>query len=241
MQLNLKPVHPSWQHAFQTALKALPAGYLQLLENETDWLPGHDQIFNAFSLPKTAVRYVLFGESPYPRAASANGYAFWDNAVEELWSTTGFSKRVNRATSLRNWLKMLLVADGALNLNNVSQEAIAKLDKSSYVSTLPEVFANFLKEGFLLLNASLVLKPLEPVAETAKAWRPFLEVILEELLDLHPTPQLLLFGNIAAQIQKLPVHQHFPQLQAPHPYNLSFIQSDKVLTLFKKLSILCKK
>ena len=46
----------------------------------------------------------------------ANGYAFWDAAVNELWSDNGLSKAVNRATSLRNFIKMLLVTEGALSL-----------------------------------------------------------------------------------------------------------------------------
>ena len=58
------------------------------------------------------VNYVLFGES-LPRRASANGYAFWDAAVKIMVSF-GNSKTVNRATSLLNILKMLLIAEGCL-------------------------------------------------------------------------------------------------------------------------------
>src|SRR5438128_2360838 len=112
---NLNSVHSSWNECLQRAVARLNSTYLETLAQSTTWLPGPNKIFNAFTLPIEKVNYVLFGESPYPRRESANGYAFWDAAVQELWSETGLSKRVNRATSLRNILKMLLVAEGALN------------------------------------------------------------------------------------------------------------------------------
>ncbi|MCD8542804.1 MAG: hypothetical protein LRY69_05290 [Gammaproteobacteria bacterium] len=94
----------------EQALGRMDEQYLEFLLSDTRWLPGMDKVFNAFMLPFEQVNYILLGESPYPRAASANGYAFWDQSVGEIWSTNGLSKSVNRATSLRNFIKMLLVA-----------------------------------------------------------------------------------------------------------------------------------
>src|SRR5476651_2063113 len=102
---NLDPVDPSFRPIIQQALTSLDKTYLDALTQSDQWLPGPKQIFNAFSLPLDKVNYVLFGESPYPRAQSANGYAFWDAAVKNLWSEKGMTKEVNRATSLRNFLK----------------------------------------------------------------------------------------------------------------------------------------
>jgi uracil-DNA glycosylase len=75
----------------------------------------------------------------------------WLNQHSDLWSKTGFSKEVNRAASLRNWLKMMLVARGDLQ-EDYSQAAIAAIDKSQYWQTaerfftllgnVPEVFLN---------------------------------------------------------------------------------------------------
>src|SRR5690348_6563289 len=95
--LNLNTVDNSWKSCITDALNQLDPQYLEKLLQNEHWLPGPDKIFNAFSLPVDKVNYVLFGESPYPRAHSANGYAFWDAAVAELWSPTGLSKPVNRA------------------------------------------------------------------------------------------------------------------------------------------------
>src|SRR5690348_5345377 len=108
---NLQAADPSWQQCLAEALTKMDSAYLEELYANAHWLPGSKNIFNAFSLPVSKTNYVLFGESPYPRAVSANGYAFWDAAVNQLWSDTGLSKTVNRATSLRNIIKMLLIAE----------------------------------------------------------------------------------------------------------------------------------
>lgn len=163
MYLSQSNAHLSWLPVLQKALMAMDPIYLRDLFTQTDWLPGPEKIFNAFSLPLNQVNYILMGESPYPRARSANGFAFWDASVQDLWTMTGMSKPVNRATSLRNMIKMLLIGENLLQPNATSQEHIAALDKSTLVQTNDEFFQNFLHHGFLLLNATLVLKKNNPV------------------------------------------------------------------------------
>lgn len=155
---DLTVAHPSWQDCLQRGISQIDPDYLQQqLARAKEWLPGPEKMLNAFSLPIDKVNYVLFGESPYPRSESANGFAFWDAAVQNLWSDTGLGKKVNRATSLRNILKMLLVAEGVINKTDTSQEVIAKLNKNAFVQTNDELFGNFIRHGFLLLNATPVL------------------------------------------------------------------------------------
>ena len=183
------------------------------------------------------VNYVLFGESPYPRKESANGYAFWDAAVNELWSPTGLSKRVNRATSLRNIIKMLLLADGALKPNDTSQEAIARLDKNKYYQTNTEFFQNLLSHGFLLLNATPVLQDGAPQID-AKAWHAFTIEVLTSLLRKRPNVTLILFGRIANVLKDFAPPTHLNKLISEHPYNVSFITNIEVLDFFRPLSLL---
>lgn len=230
-------IHPSWTHIVAKSLACMDQSYLQHLSDHPDWLPGTAKLLNAFSLPLDKTRYILFGESPYPRAQSANGYAFWDAAVTEIWSEQGFSKAVNRATSLRNFIKMLLVADKALPLNDTSQPAISKIDKSRYISKLDNLFNQLQESGVLLLNATPVLRP-GLVKEDGKQWLAFNECLLEQLQDKKIT--LLLFGKIAQVIQKLPAADSFKQLQAEHPYNLSFIGNPAILDFFRPLHLLRK-
>lgn len=234
--LNTDIIDASWRPIFDNALAEVDESYLRALTENGDWLPGANRLFNAFSLPLGDTRYILFGESPYPRADSANGYAFWDAAVHEIWSETGLSKAVNRATSLRNFVKMLLVAEGRLD-DDMSQGAIAKLDKSAYIQSCDGLFDNLINRGFLLLNASLVLST-SAVAKDAKAWRPFMAAVIAGLHQYHPQVKLILFGKIAEAILDLPYAREFDALIAEHPYNLTFIHNPKVLDFFRPLHLL---
>lgn len=234
---NLNVVDPTWLPCLQDALRNLDTAYIGHLLQTNHWLPGSEKIFNAFSLPMSQVKYVLFGESPYPRFQSANGYAFWDAAVTSLWSSTGLSKPVNRATSLRNIIKMLLVAEGLLPSNQTSQEDIAKLNKTHLIQTNSELFTRFIDHGFLLLNATLVLQP-QQVRKDATAWYPFVKCVLDSLFKYNPEVQLILFGNIAHTIDKLVDHFEIKRLYAEHPYNISFITNPEVIHFFKPLHLL---
>lgn len=240
LHFNLRAVDPSWQLCLKEALEKMDANYLEKLYSNAHWLPGHEKIFNAFSLPVNKVNFVLFGESPYPRVNSAIGYAFWDAAVTDLWSNKGLSKAVNRATSLRNIMKMLLIAESTLDPLHTSQEDIANLNKEKFVQTNFELFNNFLNHGFLLLNASLVLQ-LTAVRKDALAWYPFIKHVLDFLLQHRPTAHFVLFGSIANAIDKLIAHYPVKKLYAEHPYNHSFITNPKVIEFFQPLHLLVKK
>lgn len=231
----LAPVHPQWQPFIEKALTFMAPSYLQQLEETRDWLPGPQRLLAAFSLPLNATRYILFGESPYPREQSANGYAFWDNAVSAIWSEKGLSKEVNRATSLRNWIKMLLLARGDLH-DDFSQSAIAQLDKSPYVKTAAELFTGWMAKGLLLLNATLVFSE-GKVNYHARHWQPFLQSLLSQLHSQHTPIELILLGQIA---KKIPEVAFFPGLIAEHPYNISFITNPQVLNYFKPMDLLAR-
>lgn len=225
--------HPQWHTLLTTALNCMDQSYLTSLGQTADWLPGWQQLFAAFSQPLANTRYILLGESPYPRLQSANGYAFWDASVGAIWQPHGLSKAVNRATSLRNFIKMLLLARGDLT-DSLSQEAIAGLDKSAYWSTMEQLFGAMLNKGFLLLNASLVYRDNE-VRFHAKQWQPFMDSLFQQLAHLKPLRHMILFGRIASQV---PNAHLFPCLVAEHPYNISFITNPDVLAFFKPLDLL---
>jgi uracil-DNA glycosylase len=225
--------HPEWYEILDKALERLDPNYLSQLLAEKDWLPGVSNLFAAFSLPLSKTRYILFGESPYPRTESANGYAFWDNSVSNLWSSNGLSKPVNRATSLRNLIKMLLIARGLLT-TDTSQQAIAELDKSRMVPTAEELFKGMMGKGILLLNACLVYSE-GKVPFHARHWKPFMQHLLIQLATIKPSIQLILLGKIANNIpqDKLPIG-----LVAEHPYNISFITNQNVIEFFQPLDLL---
>jgi uracil-DNA glycosylase len=238
-KLNLKPIHPTLLPLVQKALSSVESSYLTFLEKEESWLPGAHYIFNAFSISLSQIHYLLFGESPYPRKQSANGYAFWDAAVQGLWTPHGLSKEINKATSLRNLLKMLLIARKDITAADTSQTAIANVDKILLVKTAEELFENFRKHGFMLLNATLVLSSLG-VKKDAKSWLPFMDTFLKELSMHQPKISLILLGHVARWINKLESAHHFPQFQAEHPYNISFIHNKTVQDFFRPFDLLAK-
>jgi len=173
-----------------------------------------------------------------------------DGAVEALWSEKGFSKQVNRATSLRNFMKMLLVADGLLQPDATSSEAIAHISLkaraigSPFIQTLTELQSNLTRHGFLLLNAALVFRSDVPPAKEAKAWLPLLQEVFAALLErdapnLQP-PTLVLWGKIAEQLKGLSLTSRFVQVVSEHPYNLSFINNQVMQRLFGPMHLLLK-
>jgi uracil-DNA glycosylase len=249
----LSLAHESWRPLLMRGLEAVadadPAYLPSLVQGH--YLPTEGRLFAAFTLPLDAVRYVLVGEGPYPREQSATGVCFMDGAVESLWSEKGLSKQVNRATSLRNFMKMLLVADGLLDGDNASGDAMAHISLraraigSPFVQTLTELQANLTRHGFLLLNASLVYRSEVPPVRDARAWRPFLQVVLEGLADRsqsagRPLPTLVLWGKIAEQLSTLEVTTRFPKAVSEHPYNLSFIGNRTMQALFGPMHLLKK-
>ncbi len=240
----LNRAHASWRPILEAGLQAVAAAdptYLPALAVD-DYLPTGGRIFAAFAQPLARVRHVLVGEGPYPRAESATGVCFMDGAVGELWSETGLSKPVNRATSLRNFMKMLLVADGQLQAHDTGGAALAPVAKSALtdgsIRTLAQLQDNLHAEGFLLLNAALVFRKHVAPAIDARGWLPFLRTVLGALAEQAEPPTLVLWGKIAEQLAKLPETARLPQVTAEHPYNLSFIQHRGMQELFGPMKLL---
>jgi len=237
-------VHQDWREILQQALASLDADYIDSLLNDESWLPGIDRLLAAFQRDRLGVRYLLIGESPYPRRESANGIAFFDAAVNELWSEQGLSKAVNRATSLRNIVKTALHAEARLQPDadgKITQDAIASLDKTGLIQSLPELFDNLEHAGFLMLNATPVLHPERKPAVEARYWREFLERLLQQIACQAQQPvTLLLWGKIAGLVEAMPSSADFDKIVCEHPYNISFIGNPDMLQLYAQLRIMQK-
>ena len=256
IQHALSQAHPSWLPALMLGLSAMQEAspsYLGSLQ-EGAFLPDSGRLFAAFALPLTSVNYVLVGEGPYPRAESATGVCFMDGAVRELWSKdaqAGLSKKVNRATSLRNFIKMLLVADARLDASNTTLLAMAavattaRLPGSDLIQDLAELQDNLGKQGFLLLNASLVFRPEVAPAKDALAWRVFLQAVFAALAQQQKNAQgkkilLVLWGKIAEQIKHIPASAELASICSEHPYNLSFISNQVMQDFFAPMHLLIR-
>ncbi len=233
-------VHPSWQAVVEKSYGEFRKQYRDFLEADKGYFPTYDNFLNAFkTLPLEKTRYILFGQDPYPREKSAIGYAFIDGAVGELFSQNGLSKSVNRATSLRNFIKMLLVADGLLSVEDVTPKAIQKVDKEPLIDNIMELKDNFEKNGILLLNISLVFTSKKNTALHVKEFLPFMNELLMQLQDRDIG--LIMLGNISKDIQKkIPCCKNYTIFEAAHPYNISFIKDSSVRDFFKPMNLLSK-
>jgi len=233
----LTNVHYSWVEILTDAFCALDDGYLNFLLEDKTFFPDIDNFLNPFkTLPLHDVKYILFGQDPYPRKESAIGYAFIDARVKNIFSSKGLSKEVNKATSLRNFIKMLLLCEGLLNEDDLSQNAITKINKRDLCDSAMELKDNFEKNGVLLLNMALVFTKKNESKYHLKAWKPFVQSLLCSVKEYNI--KLILFGNVARDIEKLECSKVFDKLFFVHPYNVSFINDRKVHRLFGPMNLI---
>ncbi len=230
-------VDPSWEEIVRLSYGELSHEYREFLEGDSGYFPNIENFLNAFkTLSLFSTKYILFGQDPYPREESAIGYAFIDGKVKNLFAKDcGLSKEVNRATSLRNFMKMLFYADGVLQ-DDFSKEAVAKVDKSGYIQSIDELRKAFEKRGILLLNMALIFTSKEESKKHIKEWRPFIIRLLRELKGRDI--KLILFGNMAKELEKIVETKEFETLFMPHPYNISFITDENAVKLFGGLGLL---
>ena len=229
----------SWESLLCGAYDTLDKEYRNFLEQDKAYFPSQAEYLNAFkTLPRHQVKYILFGQDPYPRKESAKGYAFIDAKVESIFSSTGLSKEVNRATSLRNFVKMALLARGDLEREDLSQEAISKVDKETLITSIDELRVNFEKNGVLLLNTALIFTDKKSSTKHVRSWRPFIQSLLASLEE--ESPKLILFGTHAKELKKRLSLENFETIELEHPYNHTFISNEKALKLFGSMNLLEK-
>jgi uracil-DNA glycosylase len=229
----------SWQPLLDEAYASLSEEYRTFLENNKEYFPTKENYFNAFkTLAKKDVKYILFGQDPYPRKQSAGGYAFIDTNVKTLFSSKGLSKEVNRATSLRNFIKMALLARGDLTKEDTSQDAIIEVDKVKMIDGIEDLRKNFEKNGVLLLNTALIFEDKKSSNKHVKAWRNFMQTLLKGLEG--EDIKLILFGTHAKALKKQLPLEKFESIELEHPYNHTFITNSKALKLFGEMKLLEK-
>ncbi len=230
-------IHSSWKPLLSEAYHTLDKEYRIFLENDREYFPSQEEYLNAFkTLPRHKVKFILFGQDPYPRKESAKGYAFIDAKVKNIFSDSGLSKEVNRATSLRNFIKMALLARGDLKKEDLSQEAITKIDKEKLIISIDQLRSNFEENGVLLLNTALIFTDKKSSTKHVKLWRPFIQTLLASLEKESPT--LILFGTHAKELKKKLSLENYNTIELEHPYNHTFILNEKALNLFGSMKLL---
>ncbi|WP_200763342.1 uracil-DNA glycosylase family protein [Nitrosophilus alvini] len=227
-----------WGDIVEEAYDSLESEYRKFLEKNSGYFPDFENMFNAFkTLPLANTKYILFGQDPYPRRESAIGYAFIDAKVKRIFDDkNGLSKEVNRAVSLRNFVKMALVADGRLSPTDTSKEAIKKVNRDDLIVSIMDLKNNFEKNGILLLNKALVFTSKKDTRLHLKKWHPFIAKLLELLQNRDL--ELILFGNAAKDILSIKESRKFKVYHMEHPYNVSFVTNKEALDFFGKMELL---
>ncbi len=216
----LSVVHQSWRCFLQRSLNEMDGDFLRHLEAAPNWIPGVDKCLAAFSVPRSRVRVVWLGESPYPRKESACGLSFYDAKVGKLFRDSGeLGTEVNKATSLRNWLKAWFAAIGRLDEHATGRDAIRRMDKSGLIEDLSELFFRGQERGWLWLNAGLSLHTGQGKRRQINQWLPLIEAVLRDASKQGAT--VVLLGKFA---QRLAECVGDPVV-AEHPYNESFIRN----------------
>ncbi len=233
-------VDKSWQKIVNKALNNLDDSYLEFLQKDKKYFPNSNNFLNAFkTLPLNKTKYILFGQDPYPRQDSAIGYSFIDGDVKSLWDKkNGLSKEVNKATSLRNFIKMLLICEGKLSENDTSKDAIKEVNTDKYIQSIMQLKDNFENNGVLLLNTALVFTNKEDSKRHVKMWKPFVSSLLRQIKDENI--KIILFGSLAKEIEKFETSSDFEKFYCEHPYNVSFVTNKKVQNLFYQMKLLDK-
>ncbi len=129
------------------------------------------------------------------------------------------------------------MCDGKLH-DNLSQESIAKIDKTPYVKSLHDMRVNFEKNGVLLLNAALIFTTKEESKKHIKEWKIFVQTLLEQLGGKEI--ELILFGRAAKDLEKFEITKDYKKHIMPHPYNISFIHDKNAHGLFGGMGLLHK-
>ncbi len=232
----IENIDPSWKQVVKSAFESFDKEYLNYLKTDENYFPDSKNFLNAFkTLPLHKTKYILFGQDPYPRKESAIGYAFIDGKVDSIFCENGLTKEVNRATSLRNFMKMLLLCEGKLK-DDFSKEALSKIETSNYIQNIHQLRENFENNGVLLLNMALVFSSKEESKKHLKEWKGFVARFLHEIKGLNI--ELILFGKIAEDLKKVEEGKSFKKHILPHPYNLSFITDQNVHRLFAPMNLL---
>ena len=209
-QVDLSPAWRAILDAVGPDLTAISSD-LTLADNETIF-PGRkgrpapgartdSHVFRALdAVDPPAVRAVVLGQDPYPKASRATGRAFEQGDLPD-WSPN----RAMVAESLRRIVQMLAykrsgnaeyVADDAAWRTVVEDIASDTLD----ISAPRALFDRWQDAGVLFLNAGLTLSRFEPAVQQAHIalWRPVVKKILTHLAT-RPNGRIvfLLWGQVA--------------------------------------------
>lgn len=144
---------------------------LSYLSREKEYYPNASDVFRAFTLCKARDTVAVFlGQDPYPQKDVATGVLFG-----------------NRATTPEDKLSPSL---------QVIKEAAINYEKPHHVLTFDNTLESWAKQGILMINSSLTVKPYTPGSHYLY-WRPFIANFLKAFSSSNGGVVYVLFGKQA--------------------------------------------
>lgn len=188
-----------WEYVFKEAAPELH-DISEIIENkERDGegvFPLKKDIFKAFELtPLDKVRCVIIGQDPYFQTVDATG----------LPRAQGLSFSVSKEDTIPS------------SLNNIFTElenTVPGFHRPRYGD-----LTNWARQGVLLLNMSLTVKP-GKAGSHGEIWMGFISKVLYALAQARPNAVYLLLGQQAQKLQKY-ISDRAPIVTAAHPSGLS--------------------
>ncbi|HRE04858.1 MAG TPA: uracil-DNA glycosylase [Opitutaceae bacterium] len=155
-------------------------------------LPAAQEIFAALDLtPYEDVRVVLLGQDPYPTPGDAHGLCF--------------SVRRDRPVPR--------------SLRNIYRELAA--DIPGFTAPDHGNLESWARQGMLLLNTVLTVRPHEPQSHRGRGWETFTDRIIAHLNRKSKRVVFLLWGNSAHKKRSLITGAHHAIVACAHPSPLS--------------------
>lgn len=185
-------VAPDWVEALEPVAGQITAmcDFLQTeVEGGRSYLPAPENVLRAFAEPLAAVKVLITGQDPYPTPGHPVGLAF--SVAPDVRPLP--RSLVNIYTELRDDLGIAPASTGDLT--------------------------PWTKQGVLLLNRVLTVRPGESASHRGKGWEAVTEQAIRALAA-RPQPLVaILWGRDAQNLR--PLLGDVPAIQSPHPSPLS--------------------
>jgi len=177
MKIVSQKCPPTWNRVFRDAEDELK-DIADILQEEQTYFPMKKDIFRAFYLtPLPNVKVVLVGQDPYH-----------DTVYNGEPKATGLSFSTHP------------LAPVSPSLKNIYKEI--KRTYPDFVIPNHGDLTNWAKQGVLLLNSCLTVRPHE-AASHGKIWLGFIETVIKAICNVNPDCIFLLWGKAAQKLREM--------------------------------------
>jgi uracil DNA glycosylase len=188
-------------------------------------IPKRENTFRALNEINGEIKVVIFGQDPYPREESANGIAFFDNAIKN-WDD-------KLSPSFRNLIKNVLICESMLKTTSKIVELRNVLKKNKIISP-PEWFKHTQEQGVCWLNIALTFESKDTLNKHTTFWKNIIkEIILEIIKNSKNGLVFVLWGGHAKKLKSfIPKDKKIKFVEANHPS----VESFHKIETFKKIN-----